>query len=69
MQDNVIYASEMGKWYKQGVDFTVRNVKNGQPVVEPESAVADTYFDAFTALFSKAVPIPAPVRAPRRVQE
>lgn len=67
MIEKAVYNSEDSKWYRMGDDpWTVRFVKVGDILKPLVFAIATTYTEAFEQLFGHPVPIPPPVRAPRR---
>lgn len=67
MIERVVYDTEHDRWYKAGDDpWTVRDVPKNRVVQPIPSATADTYTDAFFALFGHNVFIPTQLRAPKR---
>ena len=66
--ERAVYNSEDGKWYEEGDSpWKIRVVAVGQKVKPLHNAIADTYTDAFAALFGHAPVIPAIERSTRRV--
>jgi hypothetical protein len=67
MEERAIYIEETGLWYKQGASpLEVRVISKGQKLEPLLSVKADSYPEAFEALYGHAPTVPAPVRAPRR---
>ena len=68
MEEQAIYNSEDGKWYRLGDDYlSVRAVEKGTPV-RPfvEGVRAMSYSEAFEMLFGHPVVIPPVERSARR---
>ena len=67
MDERAIYIEETGLWYKQGASpLEVRVVSKGEKLGPLQSVKADSYPEAFEALYGHAPIIPPPVRSPRR---
>ena len=67
MSEHAVYNADDGKWYRAEDGFSIRDVKKGEPAREfVPGVIAATYPEAFELLYGHPVPIPPPVRAPRR---
>lgn len=67
MEERAIYIEETGLWYKNGATpLVVRIAGKGEKLEPLPSVKADSYPEAFEALYGHALVIPPPVRAPRR---
>jgi hypothetical protein len=67
MNERVVYNSEDIKWYPEGdAPWKVRVVARGEQLKPLRFAIADTYADAFLALFGTEPLIPEIKRTPRR---
>jgi len=66
--EHVIYIDETHLWYKVGATpLVVRVLGRGEKVPPLPSVKADTYLEAFEAMYGHPIHIPAPVREKPRV--
>ena len=65
--EHVIYIEENRLWYRNGATpLVVRVLGRGEKVPPLPSVKADSYMEAFEAMYGHPAPLPAPVREYRK---
>ena len=65
--EHVIYIEETRLWYRNGATpLNVRVISRGEKIPPLPSVAADSYLEAFEAMYGHPIHIPAPVREHRK---